>query len=253
MSTKIYEAYRVREGFPLWPILFTIKREGQTAARARLAEVYRDIIEGRAEALSTWFMRANADFEVWREETKDTSDRVVSVSMYMRSAEKRIGVKPVSRVSVVNAQILADLHGDGYDARPLDVLDVDPWVTQKYGAQLSSFQRSKWNLGVSVAIRELGGRYYLIPYCDGASLMGGVLDFLREYTGLEEYGYWNNTDKPDQISDLEWDERCATWNRLGERSSEYVVLDIVSFHGFHEVSPTLDMITPAKAEESTSP
>lgn len=26
-----------------------------------------------------------------------------------------------------------------------------------------------------------------------------------------EYGYWNNTDKPDEVSDAEWDERAKVW------------------------------------------
>lgn len=30
---------------------------------------------------------------------------------------------------------------------------------------------------------------------------------------VEEYGYWNNTDQPEGVSDDEWEERRASWER----------------------------------------
>ena len=30
---------------------------------------------------------------------------------------------------------------------------------------------------------------------------------------VEEYGYWNNTDQPEGVTDAEWDERRAAWER----------------------------------------
>lgn len=32
--------------------------------------------------------------------------------------------------------------------------------------------------------------------------------------GVSEYGYWNNTDKPDEISTREWSQRRRNWNRV---------------------------------------
>jgi len=37
--------------------------------------------------------------------------------------------------------------------------------------------------------------------------------FMKE-TGFEEYGYWNNTDKPDDVSEDEWDERERVWDEV---------------------------------------
>jgi hypothetical protein len=31
---------------------------------------------------------------------------------------------------------------------------------------------------------------------------------------VEEYGYWNNTDQPDGVTDAEWDERRSFWDRV---------------------------------------
>lgn len=39
-------------------------------------------------------------------------------------------------------------------------------------------------------------------------------DWIKQFRALpwvEEYGYWNNTDKPDEVSDEEWEEREKAW------------------------------------------
>ena len=40
--------------------------------------------------------------------------------------------------------------------------------------------------------------------------------FNKEF--IKEYGYWNNTDKPEGITDKQWERRCVDWDKaLGER------------------------------------
>lgn len=35
---------------------------------------------------------------------------------------------------------------------------------------------------------------------------------------VDEYGYWNNTDKPDELSDEDWDERRNNWNEIFDKN-----------------------------------
>lgn len=37
-------------------------------------------------------------------------------------------------------------------------------------------------------------------------------EIILERTNTEDFSYWNNTDKPDTISDSEWEHRKAIWN-----------------------------------------
>ena len=30
----------------------------------------------------------------------------------------------------------------------------------------------------------------------------------------EEYGYWNNTDRPEEVTEKQWEERCDTWDKI---------------------------------------
>ncbi len=42
----------------------------------------------------------------------------------------------------------------------------------------------------------------------------GVHSLLLQSEGIEDYGYWNNTDKPDDVTEEAWEERAAAWNRV---------------------------------------
>lgn len=52
-----------------------------------------------------------------------------------------------------------------------------------------------------------------------------------KHPGVQDYAYWNNTDKPDDISDEEWEARSNAW--------EIMSSDPVSMQGF-----TIDLVSP---------
>ncbi len=47
-----------------------------------------------------------------------------------------------------------------------------------------------------------------IPYTERKEHM----KILEAMPGYEEYGYWNNTDKPKELSNYQWDTRCKNWD-----------------------------------------
>ena len=47
-----------------------------------------------------------------------------------------------------------------------------------------------------------------------------AMDFWESLEGVEYYGYWNNTDMPDDISEEEWDQRGKDWD---EALSEHII------------------------------
>lgn len=42
----------------------------------------------------------------------------------------------------------------------------------------------------------------------------GVYDYLLTVDGIREYGYWNNSDQPDEVSEQEWEKRGQDWKLL---------------------------------------
>lgn len=55
-----------------------------------------------------------------------------------------------------------------------------------------------------------------------------------------EYSYWNNTDRPKELSEAEWDERKATWDRLLGYNSPKVSGLTMTVMDSYEIAPRLD-------------
>lgn len=54
-----------------------------------------------------------------------------------------------------------------------------------------------------------------------------------------EYFYWNNTDRPKELSEAEWDERKATWDRLVGYNSPKVSGLTMTVMDSYEIAPRL--------------
>ncbi|QOT19409.1 hypothetical protein [Paenarthrobacter sp. YJN-5] len=65
--------------------------------------------------------------------------------------------------------------------------------------------------GVEIGLDEVTGRHLLLLI----SYNRDLTDAFTEIDGIEEYGYWNNTDDyPDGVTEADWEERKAAWNRV---------------------------------------
>ena len=47
------------------------------------------------------------------------------------------------------------------------------------------------------------------------------LDLLKKETSFYEYGYWDNVDQDESVSDEEWDERCKSWSFIEYKPLKY--------------------------------
>lgn len=56
----------------------------------------------------------------------------------------------------------------------------------------------------------LTGRYGVLRFADEATL----IDAFEAMPEVEAYGYWNSSDRPDGVTEGEWDERRAFWDRV---------------------------------------
>jgi len=66
---------------------------------------------------------------------------------------------------------------------------------------------------------------FVIPY---SGFNDEIFDF--EFDGCESYGYWNNTDQPDGITDSEWEARREQWNQfINNHDRGRMVCEIISF------------------------
>lgn len=114
-------------------------------------------------------------------------------------------------------------------------------VRNEYKKQLGSSSRNPFNFDVHIAIREYKSRIYVRPHCDWK--MANVLDFLEEDERLEEYSYWNNTDRPKRFSAQEWGHRSKVWDGIHEAGwGHYLSINICDWSKWYLLDPYFDII-----------
>jgi len=155
-------------------------------------------------------------------------------------------------ISVGSKEIFeAAKRTDKTEADKPNVFDIDAWMLARYGETLNKYEWDVWALDATITLRRFEGRYYLIPYCDRRCHLGGLFNSLEEDERLEEYGYWNNIDKPDEVTDTKWEERGRVWNHLTDPDiwPNFVAVDVVSWSGWSQVSPSINLIRQMHGEE----
>ena len=117
----------------------------------------------------------------------------------------------VEFVDAVDEERLAKTHKLKIGSKRLQHMKM--MVASKEAREM--YQRSKMDFlacGFNAWFHE--GMVYVIPWG-----MPGFTDCLLQIAfvteWMEEYGYWNSTDRPDDISEEEWNERSDTWTAVG--------------------------------------
>jgi hypothetical protein len=122
-------------------------------------------------------------------------------------------------------------------------------LTKEYEKQANSHRRNPFYLDVTISIHENNDQYYLIAYCDFASLMSGSLDFMNEMEELEDFHYQNSTDKPDEISEEDWENREKVWDEIYKAGwMMQLTLDIVTNTGFFRIDPYFELCEKYKSK-----
>jgi hypothetical protein len=80
---------------------------------------------------------------------------------------------------------------------------------KKIRAEMRRDPEVDWEFTVSFAPTD-DGRWLGIPFCEKSSL----IDLLKSRAWYGEYAYWNNTDRPDGVTEEEWESRRSEWDRV---------------------------------------
>lgn len=65
---------------------------------------------------------------------------------------------------------------------------------------------------------------YVYGYTNEGDYVGDCLFAFSKHTLVQEYGYWNNSDKPDEVSDREWRRRGKVWENVDMIQPHLVIL-----------------------------
>ena len=133
---------------------------------------------------------------------------------------------------------LKHAQGDETEARLRIAGDA---IQKLYKAQSLQTGRDMFDFDVSIGVHAHKRRLYLIPYCD--MQMRRVLDFLKKEPRLENYAYWDNTDKPRRVTAAAWEARARVWNVVGNRWQDMLMLELCSVQSFWQLDPCFEMVS----------
>ena len=117
--------------------------------------------------------------------------------------------------------------------------EASRYIGDQFRKQATEMIRNPWDLAVSFTVRHRAGRFYIIPYSGEG--MHNVFGFLAEMDELEEYGYWNNTDKPEHVSEAAWNWRAKIWNDFCDEWDDYLCVEVLTPMNYIYKSPWLEM------------
>jgi hypothetical protein len=104
---------------------------------------------------------------------------------------------------------------------------VNNTVRKTSAAVFTYDSESDADFDVSLVVIPIDDKILCMPYANH----GVLYDALTNRSELSDYGYWNNTDKPKDISESEWEQRKHDWDkalpRIGVPKENGIVLHIV--------------------------
>lgn len=173
---------------------------------------------------------------------RDTRRKAIKrLHVKLQEAFKTLAVE-VSKSPEYQQKMLENSSRADFELRFMTERDL----TQRYREAMIQPYKDAFDFDISITVREHRGRLYLIPSCGMGAF--GCLDFLKRDKRLEDFAYWNNTDKPNHISKEDWELRGAVWDALDSGAttkgqlytdawSDYLVIEISSYTGFYKIKP----------------
>lgn len=71
------------------------------------------------------------------------------------------------------------------------------------------------DFGASLCAFELNNKTYILFYYEEESFK----DIFTDHFKAKDFSYWNNTDKPDEISELDWENRRRVWDIIFDKKT----------------------------------
>lgn len=146
-------------------------------------------------------------------------------------------------------KFLEELRKGDLNADSLLRIETEQELIRRYRDQLVKPYRNDFDFDVWITVREYEGRLYLIPSCGlGAQ---GCLDFLKRDRRLEDFAFWDNSDKPNHITGRAWRHRKRVWDALdpgvpghqlyADPWSDYLTIEINSYSTFWKTKPNFKL------------
>lgn len=196
------------------PKIISIKRrsDGEAAMSIKIYEAY----------------RTKPGVDIWEFMKQAKKEAMNNATEILRELYERIQTTPSLANNVREKfQISPDA--------PLSNWNISDFVYDRYNESRLKKQPTAYNFDTSFTVRKHKDHFYIIPYENSGTR--NIFSFFKTHPDLEEYGYWNNTDEPEGMSEKEWKEREENWAVLLDDWDNYVSVDVCSFDNFFYFDP----------------
>lgn len=143
------------------------------------------------------FEEIDRDIQAWRERIK---------TLTVETSAKIIAERVVEEIDAATS------NGKELEPRILGRALVDIWDRQRE-IKKTGRRDPRVDLDFNLVILPDDGKFYGIFYTEQSDWS----DEFRSLPWFEEFGYWNNTDKPDELTDEQWMYRREVWERIFPR------------------------------------
>lgn len=132
-----------------------------------------------------------------------------------RTVKKQIG-KLTPHVEEAKIKEIYDSKGwaekmdyDAFRAEKEEMIRVREVLKRAAKASKDPVRDVVFGIDCSLNVWLHRGKAYIIPYGER-----WIYDDFKLPKGVEEYGYWNNTDEPDNVTRRQWQARGKTWEAV---------------------------------------
>lgn len=110
---------------------------------------------------------------------------------------------------------------------------LSKWITE----DTSSKFMEAFDASVELTVYEHNRRTYILPAQRRISVFREAYEFLEDHPDLEDYCYFNSSDRPDEVTTQSWNARKRVWNQImnygGNGDGMYDRLTLQISHPLH--------------------
>lgn len=203
MSTKIFDAYKMKN--ISMNEMFEFREAIKEAALPKFEEAFLSDMEWKTKTAIVRALLFNAEYIAAKGNKKKEEKRLKLTLDWMYALKKQCGYKGTREEFTLEEA--ANKYNGIFGSPVMIVPDM----------QKEECAKGTGSLYGSMSFHQLSSKR-LLCMCFGLPIIRTVAelskdkDFSEKY-GIKDYEYWNNTDKPDEISDREWNRRGRDWDK----------------------------------------
>jgi len=202
MSTKVFEAYRLKRGVDLWGFIARVRSQSIEIASESIEKTHRAFL-------------------------KDPKFRAAIAAKASLSAAKHAGNKAKAKKFYLHIEAwwkIQSLYEDATKSKIKHPFDYD--VSLSLWCHRGRVYAIPYRY--VPAFKAFGGK--------------DPLGFLVGDPDLEPYAYWNNTDRPRDIDAREWGRRRDAWDAICDRWDDRLTLEILRVESLHKIHSYLSVL-----------